>query len=90
MTVEEARAPPVEVWPDNMPAVRVFSSMATQWDVGMGGPVGLKYSALESVFRFTGLARSEWAQVFDDVQVMERVALQYMRQQQEQRDKQNK
>lgn len=73
-----------------MPAVRVFSAMSTQWDVGMGGAVGLKYSALESVLRFIGVPRSEWAQLFDDVQVMERVALQYMRQQQELREKQNK
>lgn len=90
MTVEQARPPPLEVWPDNMPAIHVFSAMSTQWDVGMGGAVGLKYSALESVFRFTGLPRSEWSRVFDDVQVMERVALQYMRQQQELREKQNK
>ncbi|MBS0427608.1 MAG: DUF1799 domain-containing protein [Proteobacteria bacterium] len=82
--------PPVEVWPDNMQAVRVFSDMATQWEVGMAGVIGLRYQALESVLRLSRVARSDWPAVFDDVRVMERVALRYFRQQQELQDKQPK
>jgi len=53
--------------------------MGTQWQVGSGGPVGLDYGVLREVMRLTGVARSDWPQVFADVRVMESAALDEMR-----------
>lgn len=75
LTVEEATAPPVEIWPDNLAALNVFSSMVTQWRVGMAGATGLDYSAMESVLRLTGTPRADWPDVFDDVRLMEGAVL---------------
>ena len=82
--------PPVEIWPDNMAAFEAFSSMGTQWMSGFSGATGLNYTALESAFRFMGLPRSEWREVFADVRIMEHTALQYMRQKQEQEEERRK
>lgn len=79
MTVEEAREPATEVWPDNMLAVNVFVSMATQWRIGMSGPTGLDYTALAHVMRLLGVQQKERADVFECVRIMEDEALAKMR-----------
>ena len=64
------------VWPENWLALMVFRRMGTQWVVGgMGGVVGLRYEALPMVMKVAGVPRSEWQEVFDGVQTMERRAL---------------
>ena len=64
------------IWPDNWAPLNVFRRMLTQWNVaGMGGYVGLKYECLEVILRVSMVPRSEWADVVDCVQVMERKAL---------------
>lgn len=57
----------------------MFIACATQWRVGMSGPTGLDYSAVQSVFRIMGVLRSDWPQVFDDLRIMEDAALEVMR-----------
>ncbi|MDN8617875.1 DUF1799 domain-containing protein [Variovorax ginsengisoli] len=81
MTVEEMSGPPVELWPCNVRAVHVFSMTRTQWRyVGMAGvPVGLIYSELPFVLEMEGIDRSEWPQLFAELRVMERSALDFMR-----------
>src|SRR5512146_1127294 len=51
LTVEEASGPPIEIWPDTMMSVCVFSAMLTQWNVGPGGDVGLNYASLPEGWR---------------------------------------
>lgn len=64
------------IWPDNLPAVEVFSRMLTQWTyAGLGVPVGLRYEVLPLMLRTQGVPRTQWQDVTDDIQVMERVAL---------------
>lgn len=63
------------VWPDNWQAVDVFIAMGTQWRVGMGGPVGLDYGALETVMRLVGVKRADRSDVFAAVRIMEGAAL---------------
>lgn len=80
MTVEDfAEENAVDVWPDNAAAVSVMASMSTQWRVGPGGAYGLDYGVLPQVMRLRGIARSEWADVFDSVRVMEDAALEQIR-----------
>lgn len=64
-----------EVWPDNLPAINVLIAMATQWRSGPGGPIGLDYNVLPSVFRLQNIPRRAWPDVFDDVRTVESVAL---------------
>lgn len=64
-----------EVWFDNWSTVVAFHAMNTQWQVGFGGPVGLRYEALPVVLELQGIPRSEWRDVFDGVRVMESEAL---------------
>lgn len=78
MTLEEASGH-AEVWPDNMPAVNVFTAAATQWRVGSAGAYGLDYGVLPDVMRMLGMPRSAWPQTFDDIRLMEDAALAEMR-----------
>lgn len=64
-----------EVWSDNWPAFLLFEAMSTQWRVGMGGAVGLDYSAIKPVASMIGLKRAELSQAFPDLRMMEAEAL---------------
>lgn len=78
LTVEEAQET-VEVWPCCVPAVNVMVAMSTQWNIGMSGPTGLKYESLPFVMKTAGVAAKDRADVFDDLRIMEDVALETMR-----------
>lgn len=67
-----------EIWPDNWESVTVFADLATQWRVGFAGPTGLDYGVIPGVLRLRRVPRAQWAQVFDDVRVMELEALAVM------------
>lgn len=75
MTLEEAQGPGTEVWPDNLQAVNVFVSMATQWRIGANGATGLDYNAMPFVMRANGVTAADRADVFDDVRTLEDAAL---------------
>lgn len=68
------------VWPDNWLSVSVFDAMGTQWNVGPGGPVGLRYEALREVRSHFRVTAARWPAVFDDLRLMEAVALEQMQQ----------
>lgn len=51
--------------------------MGTQWNVGMAGPIGMRYEALPVVLDMTEVARDEWPQVFECLRIMESEALAY-------------
>jgi hypothetical protein len=90
MTVEEARVPPLDVWPDNWPAACAYASMSTQWRIAMGGATGLDYVALESVFRMAGVPRKDWPEMLADIRTMERVTLLDIQQKREQAEREEK
>lgn len=73
----------VEVLPDIWPAFRLLSAMATQWRVGMGGPVGLDYGVIRDVGEMLGMKRKQITAIFPDLQVMEAEALGVMREAQQ-------
>jgi|AraplaMF_Col_mLB_1032019.scaffolds.fasta_scaffold172703_2 hypothetical protein len=78
LVLDDVRPPDVEVWPDNAVALGVFVQMETQWRVGMGGPVGLDYTALRIVMRMNRIPPDEQSELFEAVRVMERAALDEM------------
>lgn len=65
----------VEIWQENYTAFQVFNAMATQWRVSMNGYTGLDYNAMPVVMRMLNIKRCEWADIFEDVRVMESSAL---------------
>lgn len=76
---EDVAHPPTEVWPCCVTAVNVFGSLVTQWRVGPAGPTGLDYGALEPALRLMAVPADDWPALFEDVQTMERSALEEMR-----------
>jgi len=65
-----------EVWEENWPVVLLFLSLGRQWrwlPLAMGPPIrlGLDYTAVESVFRLTGVRKKERAETFAALQLME-------------------
>ena len=71
----------MEVWPENWPALELFSALGTQWRVGMAGATGLDYTAIMAVMDLQNTAPEDRRGLFDDVRVMERAALQMMAEQ---------
>ena len=62
-----------EVWDDNWDIVMMFLRVQTQWNVTMGGYVGLKYEALQWL---CGLYSVEDTRaMLEGIQVMEAAAL---------------
>ena len=75
MTLEEASGGEVDIWPDNILAVRVFLAMSTQWRMGLAGATGLDYGALPAVMRLSQVPPGERQNVFNDIRVLEDAAL---------------
>ncbi len=74
-TAEDFAEDEVEVWPENWPSVQFFIRISTQWRHGFSGPTGLDYAATLATLRELHDDQDERRRIFDDVQVMERVAL---------------
>lgn len=65
--------------------MQAFVRLGTQWQVGMGGPIGLRYEAIPIVLRLQGVPRGDWPHVFDCLRVLEAEALRVFAERQEQR-----
>lgn len=64
-----------EVWPENMPAISLFSRLSTQWRTGMSGPTGLDYNVLFYRLDRMNLSEQEHEWMFEDIQTIESEAL---------------
>lgn len=62
-----------EIWPENAESCVLFFQLGTQWQVSMGGVVGLNYTAAEAVMRIRGVKNR--ARMFDDLRLMEAAVL---------------
>jgi len=62
-----------EVWEENWEIVEMFLRLQTQWRVGMAGPTGLDYAALEWLCRLYSV--KDPATLFEGLQLMEVTAL---------------
>lgn len=69
----------IEVWPENWPAVVLFSKMNTQWNTGFGGATGLNHLVLFAHLDRMKLNEEEANLMFDDIRHMEIAALEEMR-----------
>lgn len=68
----------IDVWPENVTAVRVFLAMRTQWRTGPAGRTGLDYGALPEVWRRLKVPPAERDEVFSMLGVLEMAALSAM------------
>lgn len=75
LTLDEIPPEEIEVWDVNWPAFTLFHSLSTQWRVGMGGAIGLDYTAVQSTAKMLGFKKKEIQDMFSDIQVMENEAL---------------
>lgn len=72
-------APPYEVWPENMPAINLFSSISSQFRYsGMGGPTGLDYNVLFNRMDKLKLSEQDYEWMFDDIRSIESAAISVM------------
>lgn len=69
----------VLVWPQNVQAVNLFVLLGTQWLVGPNGPYGLNYATLWQKMDRMELTPEAYAQLEEDIRVMEDAALEEMR-----------
>lgn len=70
--VEDA---PFELLPDVAEPFSLFVDMLTQWNMGPGGPVGLRYDVLDHVMRWRAVPADRHGALFDDLRLCERTAL---------------
>lgn len=68
-----------EIYAENVPVVKLFMDMMTQWRVGTGGVVGLDYNVLPMLFDVRGVASDERGELLDGLKVMESAALEKIR-----------
>ena len=71
----------LELWSDNVATVAVFGDMMTQWNIGPGGVVGLRYEALRALPSFRRIPAADRDDVFGGLRVMENAALAVFREQ---------
>lgn len=69
----------VDVWPENWLAVVFFEALGIgSWNMGPGGPVGLRYETFKEVRMAQGIADNEWPELFKSVRILESAALSEM------------
>lgn len=66
------------MWPENEPATNLFSSISTQWRVGVAGACGLDYNVLFARMGRMKLDDAQHDQLFSDIRVIESEALSIM------------
>ena len=68
------------MWPENWLTIQLFCALGTQWQIGFGGPIGLRYESLYPLLDRNATTAQEWEHLFDGIQVCEREALDVMNQ----------
>jgi hypothetical protein len=68
----------LEIWPENEQAINLFSSISTQWRVGMNGASGLDYNVLFHLMGMMDLPPQKHSQLFGDIRLIESEALNIM------------
>ena len=74
-TVEDFPPPSVDLWPENWPAIQLFTRLSTQWRVGPGGPVGLDYVVLFHEMDRLGIECETYDDMLAQIRVIETTAL---------------
>lgn len=70
---------PFKVYRSNWDTVQLFLALRTQWMVGMSGPTGINYVAIEPTARLMDLQVTP--EIFNGIRLMEGSAMETMRDQ---------
>jgi len=76
LVVERKEPEPFKVHPEAWPAVLMFCRLGTQWRMGQAGPIGLDLNILPWLLSLE--PADDPLALLDDLQTMERAALQAM------------
>lgn len=80
LTADDFAGEALEVFPDNEQAFLLFAFLSTQWRVGMNGKTGLDYLVMYHKMDRLKLDEDAYSQLENDMQLMERTALEEMNQ----------
>lgn len=72
-------APQVDIWPDNWPAIQLYTQFSTQWRVGMAGATGLDMNVFLHALDRRGLSPEDYDDFLGCLRVIEGAALEAMR-----------
>ncbi|MDF4005322.1 DUF1799 domain-containing protein [Luteibacter sp. PPL552] len=81
MTEADHPRPNAELWPENWPAIQLFTRLSTQWRVGMNGPTGLDYNVVFHELDRTGVVGDDYDEMMAAIRVIESTALEEIHQQ---------
>ena len=74
----------MEVWPENLPALRMFQRIGSRWVFGaMGGVAGIRWEAVYPLMDRLGLEPAEWDALLSDLEIMENAAMEVMNRKEE-------
>lgn len=69
----------VDVWPENWSAVLFFEALGLgSWNIGPGGPIGLRYETFREVRMAQDIPDREWPELFRSIRILESAALDEM------------
>lgn len=72
---EDFEEPHVDLWPENWPAIELFTRYSTQWRVGAGGPVGLDYTVILHDLDRRKISGDDHDELMASIRVIEHAAL---------------
>lgn len=68
----------IELWPDMAQAVDLFADLLSQWNIGPGGVVGLRYEAMPVLMEAHGILTDARRDMIRDLKNMEYGAIEVM------------
>lgn len=80
MTEADYTRPSPALWPENWPAIRLFTQLSTQWRIGTNGPTGLDYNVLFHELDRAGVAGDAYDDMMASIRVIESTALEEIHQ----------
>ncbi len=75
----ESREQTLEIWPETLPAIRLFAKSMTQWRAGPTGIIGLDYNAINLLMDYDAIPMTERGELMSDITHLEIGYLQAMR-----------
>jgi hypothetical protein len=83
LSAEDYEPEPVEVWPENLQAFRLFDLVRNQWRTSMGGHYALDHNVVLTHMARMRLTDEEFDVLFEDIRAMEAAGLAAMREHQD-------
>ena len=73
--MEDYPPPVCELWPENWPAINLYTEISTQWRTGAGGVIGLDYNIVFHEIERRGASGVEYDDLMWCIRAIEAEAL---------------